>query len=388
MPTTVYDYAIIGAGAAGLHIALAMSDESWFEDKKILILEKDHKNSNDKTWCYWEKGEGKWDSIIKHSWRSGKFITQEINIDLHLPPYRYKMLHALNFYNHAKNKINAKKNFHWITAEVQDAAHEEWINIKTAGNTYFAKQVFDSQIDPNFYQSKDHYIRLLQHFKGWYLKTDDEVFDPATFVMMDYRIKLKDSTSFIYILPTAKNEALVEFTFFSPNLVDDEVYDEYLNKYVREVLNLSSFSIEKMEQGIIPMSNYPFHNSSQERILKIGTAGSWIKPSSGYSFKKAERSAHQIVQNIKSGNPVDKGLYQKKYNIYDTLFLDVLNEYNELGEELFTTMYQKNGIHHIFRFLDEETSLAEDIAIMASFKLKPFMRAILNQYFKKRENAP
>ena len=59
MPTTVYDYVIIGAGAAGLHIALAMCDESWFADKKILILDRDNKNNNDKTWCYWEKGEGK-----------------------------------------------------------------------------------------------------------------------------------------------------------------------------------------------------------------------------------------------------------------------------------------------------------------------------------------
>jgi len=206
--------------------------------------------------------------------------------------------------------------------------------------------------------------------------------------MMDYRIKLKGSTSFMYILPTSKHEALIEFTFFSPHLVDDGVYDEHLNKYVREVLNPRSFSIEKIEQGIIPMSNYPFHNSSRERILKIGTAGSWIKPSSGYSFKNAERSAHRIVQNIISENPVDKGLSRKKYNIYDTLFLDVLYEFNEKGEELFTTMYQKNTIQNIFRFLDEETSLAEDIAIMASFNLKTFMRAIINQYFKKRGNTP
>ena len=384
MPTTVYDYVIIGAGAAGLHIALAMCDESWFADKKILILDRDKKNSNDKTWCYWEKGEGKWDSIIKHSWRFGKFFTKENSIDLNLPPYQYKMLHALNFYNHAKNQISGRKNFRWITEEVQGIAHKERISIKTTENTYFAKQVFDSRIDPGFYKSKDHYIRLLQHFKGWFLKTEDEVFDPNSFVMMDYRIKWKNSTSFMYILPTAKNEALVEFTFFSPDLVEDAVYDEYLNKYIREVLNLGNFSIDKIEQGIIPMSNYPFHNSNQKGILKIGTAGSWVKPSSGYSFKNAEKSAHQIVQNIISGNPIDKGLYRKKYNIYDTLFLDVLNEHNERGEELFTTMYQKNAIQDVFSFLDEETSITQDIAIMASFNWKPFFKAIKNQYFKKK----
>lgn len=388
MSTTVYDYVIIGAGAAGLHLALAMWDESWFADKKILILDRDKKISNDKTWCFWEKGEGKWDSIIEHSWNAGKFITNKHLIDLDLHPYRYKMLHALNFYDQAQNKINQKKNFQWITEEVQQVEIGEKIIIKTSGNTYFAKQVFDSRIDPSFYKSKDHYIRLLQHFKGWFLKTEDAVFDPNSFIMMDYRIKLKDSTSFMYILPTAKDEAVIEFTFFSPNLVDDEVYDEYLNKYVREVLNLDTFSVEKIEQGIIPMSNYPFHNANQKGILKIGTAGSWVKPSSGYSFKKAEKSARTIIQNIMAGSHVDKGLYQKKYNIYDTLFLDVLNEHNELGEALFTTMYQKNAIQDVFSFLDEETSIAQDIAIMASFKWKPFFKAIQNQYFKKKAHRP
>ena len=39
MSYIVYDFAIIGAGAAGLHLAQAMLEDEWFEDKKILIYE-------------------------------------------------------------------------------------------------------------------------------------------------------------------------------------------------------------------------------------------------------------------------------------------------------------------------------------------------------------
>ena len=237
MATTVYDFSIVGAGAAGLHLAMAMIAEPFFKNKKILILDKDQKTKNDRTWCFWEKGKGKWDSILAQSWETGKFITNKHDLDLALPPYHYKMLHALNFYKHAKKKIASEANFHWITENVKNIQSESPVTIQTDQKNYSAKQVFDSRIDPAFFEKKDKYIRLLQHFKGWFIKTEKPVFDPDTFVMMDYRIKWKDSTSFIYILPTSETEALIEFTFFSPELVGDQVYDNCLKKYIHEILD-------------------------------------------------------------------------------------------------------------------------------------------------------
>ena len=51
---THYDYIIIGAGAAGLMLANAIANDSYFQDKTVLLLDKDPKNSNDRTWCFWE----------------------------------------------------------------------------------------------------------------------------------------------------------------------------------------------------------------------------------------------------------------------------------------------------------------------------------------------
>jgi lycopene beta-cyclase len=381
MSSTEYDYAIIGAGAAGLHLALAMLDDPWFANKKVLILDKDQKSVNDKTWCFWEKGNGKWDSIISQNWSSGKFLSHEQDLELKLDPYRYKMLNAINLYKYAKSKIEQSDNFHWISEEVKEVLVNEHPQIITEGNTYTASQIFDSRIDPDFYRTGDKYLRLLQHFKGWFIKTEKPVFDPSRFIMMDYRIKWQDSTSFTYILPTSSTEALVEFTFFSPELVEDEIYDQNLKKYIKNVLGTDQYTIQDTEQGIIPMSNYPFFKANKNNITKIGTAGGWVKGSSGYSFKNAEKMASKIVGNLKKGNPVDKGLYNKKYHIYDTLFLDVLSKRNELGEELFVTMYTKNKIQRVFEFLDEETNILQDIAIMNTFDKGIFMKAIRNQYF-------
>ena len=380
MSSTVYDFAIVGAGAAGLQLAIAMVEDPWFVNKKVLILDKDTKSTNDKTWCFWEKGQGKWDAIITQNWSSGKFITKNQDLDLAISPYRYKMLEAINFYEYAQSKIKDAKNFDWVNEEVKEVQVGEKPQIITDNQLFTTHQVFDSRIDPAFHQNGDSYIRLLQHFKGWFIKTKEPIFDPSQFVMMDYRIKWKDTTSFTYILPTSPYEALVEFTFFSPELVDDQIYDDHLKKYITQILGSDKYAIEKTEQGIIPMSNYPFYQHNRKSIIKIGTAGGWVKPSSGYSFKNAEKMASKIIQNLKNGVPVEKDLYSKKYRIFDTLFLDVLSKRNELGEELFTTMYTKNSIQRVFEFLDEETNIFQDIAIMNTFDWKVFFKAIRNQF--------
>jgi lycopene beta-cyclase len=62
MSSTIFDFAIVGAGAAGLQLALAMNKDHFFQTRKIIILDKSAKNANDKTWCFWERGKGPYDS--------------------------------------------------------------------------------------------------------------------------------------------------------------------------------------------------------------------------------------------------------------------------------------------------------------------------------------
>ncbi|NNM15670.1 MAG: lycopene cyclase, partial [Bacteroidia bacterium] len=291
MDTTIYDYVIVGAGAAGLHLALAFLDDAYFSEKQILILEKESKENNDKTWCFWEKGTGKWDGILHQSWNKSEFITQTKTTELDLGDYNYKMIRAIDFYTLAKSKLHAANNIHWVKAEVTAIEAGEPNHIETTEKSFKGTHVFDSMISSAFFNSKDEHIHLLQHFKGWVIETKKDVFNPDSFVMMDFRLKYPDSTCFTYVLPENKNKALVEFTFFSPEQVTEETYDEYLKKYIEEILQSGEYTILESEKGIIPMSNYPFHREHSDTITKIGTAGGWVKGSSGYSFKNAERNS-------------------------------------------------------------------------------------------------
>ena len=106
---------------------------------------------------------------------------------------------------------------------------------------------------------------------------------------MDYSIKHENDTSFTYVLPFTENLALVEVTFFTPHVVEEQTYDKYLERYIKTVLKIKDYTILSKEKGNIPMTSYPFYHSNSINLTKIGTAGGWIKSSSGYGFKNTEK---------------------------------------------------------------------------------------------------
>ncbi|WP_462251896.1 lycopene cyclase family protein [Ekhidna sp.] len=379
MTNTTFDYAVVGVGAAGLQLALKMIDDEFFKDKKILLLDKDEKTGNDRTWCFWEKGDTIWDSLATKTWGKGLFINSNECISFDLAPYKYKMLRSSDFYSYAKNKIQEAENITWVKDEVEKVGGHQ---ITAASGSYEASHIFDSRIPEEFHKKKDKYHSLIQHFKGWFIETKEPVFDPETFTMMDYRLKWEGSTSFTYVLPLSKNTALVEFTLFNDQLLPDEEYDVFLKDYIKQYLKIDNYEINEVEQGLIPMSDYPFHKHHSQHISKIGTAGGWVRPSSGYSFKNADRYSTKMIENIRKGDRPEKGIATSRFRTYDSIFLNVLASRNDLGEEIFTRLYTKPKIQSVFRFLDEESPFREDIRVMFSLNRPQFWKAFLKTFWK------
>ncbi len=375
MSSRVYDYIIVGSGASGLQLALAFIRDHYFNNKSIGIIERRQTFTNDKTWSYWEIGDGLYDDIIFKSWPKGEFVACNETIELDLGQYQYKMLKSIDFYNYAKDKIDKAKNIEWIQDEIKHIDESQSMVSLTGNKKYKAKHVFDSRLPQNF--KPDNSLNILQHFKGWFINTEKEVFTPEKFCMMDYSIGDKTKTCFMYVLPFTKRKGFVEFTYFSPNLVDDDVYDEYIKRYLSEKLGVENYTISETEKGIIPMSSYPFYKQNFSNITKIGTAGGWVKASTGYSFKNAERFALKIVENIKSNKNPHHHLHQKRFKHYDKLFLDVLLNYNAYGEKLFYKMYKRNRIKDIFKFLNDESHFAQELRIIISMTSHHFIKALL-----------
>lgn len=370
-----FDYIIIGSGLAGFQLALKMTEEVFFKNKKIALIDPSEKNTNDKTWSFWEKNQSQWNQIIQKSWLKASVITRKTTIDLDLSPYRYKTIRAIDFYDYAKEKLNRCKNIKFIIDEVISVKEGKQAFVKTSQSTFTATHIFDSRIPDSFHiNSKDH-ISIIQHFKGWVIETETNSFDENALTMMDYRLKDGNQTTFTYVLPFSKTKALVEFTYFTKDYVDEHIYDEFIATYIKDYLKIETYKITETEMGSIPMTSFPFEKFNTKNITKIGTGGGWVKGSTGYSFKHTEKKIKTIIENIKAHKVPSKNLFKKRFKFYDKVFLKVLKDENYKGEWIFKQFYAKNTIPSMFRFLDEESHLYEELKIMCSLFSWSFIKA-------------
>lgn len=376
-----FDYLIIGTGLAGFQLALALSKDPFFKNHKIGLIEPSQKTKNDKTWSFWEVGEGKFDSIVEKEWHTVGFKSRNVSLNLALDNYRYKTIRAIDFYKWAKQQLASTSNFKFITDTVERIEATTRPKVIGENGHYTAKHVFDSRIPKAFYK-RHTYTLIHQHFKGWVIETPMACFDPNIYTMMDYRYRYQNSTNFIYVLPFSKTKALIECTFFTPQLVAPHVYEDLFKTYLKTQLKLEEYRVLETEVGNIPMTDFPFWKFHKENITKIGTAGGWVKASTGYAFKHTQKKVSKIIGNIKQNHPPPKGLYSKKFRFYDKIFLKVLHDDNEKGEWIFERFYSKNTVRTMFRFLDEESSFREDVRIMKSLFSWAFIRAFFKILFR------
>ena len=102
-----YDYVFTGAGAAGLSLLVRMLKSGKFSDKTFLLVDKDRKDQNDRTWCFWEKGPGLFDEIVYQHWDKVWFHGPGFSKQFKIKLYRYKMVRGIDFYNQCINYIKS-----------------------------------------------------------------------------------------------------------------------------------------------------------------------------------------------------------------------------------------------------------------------------------------
>ena len=384
MKQNYFDFIICGAGASGLLLLKAIREDSFFNEKSILIIEKEIRNVNDRTWSYWESPNGSFDSILSKKWSKANFCSEDFDSDFDLNPYHYKMLRSAGFYQSIRNKYSKLKNTIFLHAEVKNIDSKNIMTeVITSEGKFQSKKVFNSLFDPKPMINQKKYPVLQQHFVGWFIKTKKPSFDSSKVFFMDFNIPQVQETRFIYVLPIDKHNALVEYTLFSENLLHFDDYETGIKAYL-DSKGITEYEIKEKEQGNIPMTCFPFEKLNCRSLLHIGTAGGWTKASTGYTFMNTRRNIERLIPFLKTGAGLNTFTIKNRFRFYDLLFLDVLNRYNARGSKLFTRMFEKNPPVRIFRFLDEKTNFIEEFKIMASFSLTQkiwFLKALFKRIF-------
>ena len=373
-----YHYIFTGSGLSALMTVYEMMLSGKFNDKSILLIDENPKKSNDRTWCFWDE-KHLFEEIVSKKWSQATFSNEKFTRVLELTPYKYKKIDGLAFYEMVFKMISEHKNIHFLNQKVVDFTElGDHCVVKTAVGNYTCNKVFNSIYDPKEVTSQSKYPLIHQHFIGWFIKSKEAVFTPNCATFMDFSVEQKNNTRFMYVLPTSTTEALLEYTLFSKNLLSKEEYEAEIQNYITK-LAITEYEIIEKESGNIPMTSFPFWKNNSKNIVQIGSAGGWTKASTGYTFKNAVKKSKALVQFLKSESDFRKFHKKDKFWFYDLLLLDILNSKNHLGPTIFSAMFKSGSSEVVFKFLDEETSLWEDLQVIWRCPKMPFILALLNR---------
>jgi lycopene beta-cyclase len=377
-----YDYVLVGGGAAGLSLAYHLAQEPQLATKRVLLIEPEAKDQNDRTWSFWADEPTLFDELAVGEWDKIAFRSPQFEQVLALGEYRYRTIRGLDFYQFVHRALAAQPaQFTVVRGRVvalQNTAAGVQV-LTEAGQEFTAGYAFDSR-PPVIEPQPAKYRYLLQHFVGWEIETTRDVFNPEVVEFMDFRGSQQREARFMYVLPLGPGRALVEYTLFSARMLAKEEYEAHLLDYLTNNLGLTSaeYRITASEVGAIPMTDHPLPARVGAHIINLGTRAGRAKPSTGYAFRRIQAQSARLAAALAATGqpPADPTGDRWQFRLFDTLLLDIMQRRGEVTRDLFAQLFERNPVGRILRFLDEKTSWVDNLRIMNSVDARPFMRSI------------
>ncbi len=371
-----YDIIIGGTGCSGLSLAWHLLSHDALRNQNIAIIDDGTQQPLNKTWCFWHTDHLPDPVPIHKSWNTLEIFAGESH---HLAPLEnlsYHCVRSEDYIREMTKALRAFPNLDWFAGPVKSSeSNERRALVEIPGRKLTGSHYFQSFGDADLSRSR---YKLLQHFKGIEIKTKTAKFDTETARFMDFRTPQTEGATFFYVLPYSENQALVEYTLFSPELLPKEKYDEAIRTYLSDHLGLEDedYETERSEFGVIPMADQIFRAGETGRIHYIGTRSGIPKASTGYAFSRIHRQAHAIASGYaQSGRVRITNPSAAKYRRYDAIMLDVLSRHPEFGVKVFEALFNGNPIDRVLRFIDEKSTLSEDVRVMASVPRLKFLKA-------------
>lgn len=364
-----------GAGCASLTFLYEILSLQQFLNKKILVIDSFLNKENDRTWCFWEKSANRYKKLENHNWANLNFYSHKFSKTLDIHPYNYKKIKGIDFYNFTLAHIKKFTNVTFLEDEIIAIENKNGLGyVKTKNDEFYADYVFNSTLITTPKQKLETLNSLLQHFKGYEIEIDENCFNANEATFMDFTISQNLGTAFVYVLPTATNKALVEYTFFTKQILQQDQYDDFLKNYITNHLKINNYTVTHTEFGIIPMTDYkfPLYNG---KIINMGTVGGCVKPSTGFAFKNIQKQVNKIVHLLANNKKpyLKRSFNDRKFHFYDSILLEVLAKNKMKGDEVFASIFKRNKPQLVLKFLDNETNIFEDLKIMSSVPMKIFL---------------
>jgi lycopene beta-cyclase len=140
-----YDYIFAGTGLSALMTVYKMVLSKKFQTKRILLLDVNAKQTNDRTWCFWDQKESLWEPSVSKKWNSVVFANSDFTKNLDLHPYHYNKIQGLDFYNQVLNLIAKQKNIDFVQEKILEIEESDSIVlVKTESQSFSCTTLFNS----------------------------------------------------------------------------------------------------------------------------------------------------------------------------------------------------------------------------------------------------
>ncbi|TDB65936.1 lycopene cyclase family protein [Arundinibacter roseus] len=375
MPAT-YDFIFAGGGMSALLLATLIRREPTLDSCSILIVEPRTDVPESKNICFWDSQLPDLSLNLKGAWNKLSFGGTGGLITRPIAPYTYYCFDAANLQRTLTAMLKKSNRVDFIQDRVE-AVNNGAVFLQKTGLTFQATQtVFDSIPD------RSMPVLLWQHFVGWEIRVLNEVtFDPASAMLMDFRVSQSEGPAFMYILPFSQKTALLEITFMSPKTHSATVYEHYLHEYLHKNFPDIRYEIAQTEGGKIPMHQAQQSPSLPNHVF-LGTKGGLSKPTTGYTFLNSYEHAQRIVRQL-TGNQESRVIAKSRFAFYDKLLLRIMRTQATSVKPIMEALFYRNSFPLLLTFLAEKTTLIQEAKLFCTLPWKPFLTALAHEYLRR-----
>lgn len=340
-------YAIVGAGCAGLSLAVQLIEAGFREP--LHLYERRRHYEDDRTWCAFRVDAHRFAGCVSKRWHRVSVQAEQKVVTSTLRDHPYEHIASKDFYREVLSVLRAAENVELhlgVDAEALPGA-----KVRTDEGILSFGHVFDSRFSAEVLPDG-----LWQCFSGVVVETEEPRFDPTCATLMDFDVGLPrpDALQFRYILPFDAHHALIEDTYFARQRIQS---GSSLGPWLRD---LGPHTVTRRESGALPMST-GVGAQHAEGVTPIGLAAGSAKPSSGYAFDFIQRHCRALIDDPRAPMPRSPLAV-----VLDQILLDEMTKNPRLGAKLFHRMFERNEGDRIARFMMEGASSADMTRIMAS----------------------
>jgi lycopene beta-cyclase len=363
------DILILGAGCSGTSLAHYL--EIYGYQGKVVLLDQRTKFDREQRWCSWAKIPESMKHLVSNSWKNWTVCNEYQSTTQTSEIYNYQEIYAPDFFDYFHSRwLKTKTQVDLKLGEkvLQIESFADFVKVTTENESWEANLVFDArhQGSDNFLTAKNsNAIHLNQTFLGWKVEFPNPVFDKETATLMDFHTTKDEGVNFMYVLPETDKTALVESTSFSSNFNNWGNHINSVTKYIEDNFG-NDYVIKAEESGVLPMTTASFPSRINEKQYAIGVAGGSARSSSGYAFQRIQRQTSEIAMAIVSNEPIPDRVAPRKYRFFDAIFLEAIKRNPQIARDCFQLMFAKVPADSLIRFLQDESSISDDLKVVAA----------------------